>query len=425
MSYSHIPGRRVSLRAAAVLALAPLLAGCRPDALWSPDGSKLALDVRGRIVTMDVGTRKFRQLTRGPLTTFNPAWSADGTRLACFRAALKQQEITSLSLVALDPTTGKETVMVPKIPLAGKKQGGAAIQMGGVLEIAQEALSIAWSPDGSKVVYTALSGEDPTVWIAGADGGNPRQLVQGKGAMRPSWSPDGNWIAYYGMSKPKQPEPAPGAEAQPAAPESDPPSLEVIQPDGSGARVVWDGRGEMMPAPFGPDPQWTPDGKNLLIVAESSKKDSGPVQDTCELWSVSVENGEHSKLGGVAGPSIFVNLAGGRAAYFTGKKEDKNPTLGILFPPAEGRSVGELVSPQQRKGGGGRTEVDTIPVPSLSPDGKWVVVPFVPKTGQPILLMQPTGGGKTQYVPMPLAAEAPAAKKPVKKPVPKAKPRRR
>jgi TolB protein len=64
---------------------------------------------------------------------------------------------------------------------------------------------VAWSPDGTKIVYTRSKSSDwygvPTddvaIWIAAADGSQPRMLVQGNGwYWLPHWSPDGAWIIY-------------------------------------------------------------------------------------------------------------------------------------------------------------------------------------------------------------------------------------
>jgi Tol biopolymer transport system component len=68
------------------------------------------------------------------------------------------------------------------------------------------AASPAWSPDGSKVVYTSLpaSGDyySGQLVIANADGSSPEPLFsepQPRGMLSPAWSPDGTQIAFvYG-----------------------------------------------------------------------------------------------------------------------------------------------------------------------------------------------------------------------------------
>ena len=49
------------------------------------------------------------------------------------------------------------------------------------------------SPDGERIAFTALD----RLWVAGADGGNPRRLTGDERSEHfPAWSPDGEWIAY-------------------------------------------------------------------------------------------------------------------------------------------------------------------------------------------------------------------------------------
>ena len=50
-----------------------------------------------------------------------------------------------------------------------------------------------WSPDGHQFLYTVCDAQGCTLWLADADGSNPRALTRGQLA---SWSSDGKRIAY-------------------------------------------------------------------------------------------------------------------------------------------------------------------------------------------------------------------------------------
>jgi dipeptidyl aminopeptidase/acylaminoacyl peptidase len=56
-----------------------------------------------------------------------------------------------------------------------------------------------WSPDGSRIAYTGLTGGDNwDIWVSQVSGGPPVNLTSDyDGAdMHPSWSPDGSQIAF-------------------------------------------------------------------------------------------------------------------------------------------------------------------------------------------------------------------------------------
>lgn len=59
--------------------------------------------------------------------------------------------------------------------------------------------SPAWSPDGKRIAFVSdRDGSDfGNVFVAGADGSNPRRLTDdGLGKTGVTWSPNGRWIAY-------------------------------------------------------------------------------------------------------------------------------------------------------------------------------------------------------------------------------------
>ena len=56
----------------------------------------------------------------------------------------------------------------------------------------------AWSPDGTRLVYTVSTNGVSTLWIMNADGSAKRQLTTGANgsAFDPAWSADGQQIAF-------------------------------------------------------------------------------------------------------------------------------------------------------------------------------------------------------------------------------------
>ena len=130
-----------------------------------------------------------------------------------------------------------------------------------------------WSPDGNHLAYTRFDFRDVTckgcpgsIWIADADGRNPRLLVPGDernlgSAIAPSWSPDGTRI-LFARTGPTTP---PGLWVVPTA-GGTPTKLSI-----SGYYASW-GPTRIAWVDFGTNPEslWTasPDGSNRQKVAE-------------------------------------------------------------------------------------------------------------------------------------------------------------
>ena len=63
-----------------------------------------------------------------------------------------------------------------------------------------DVVNVAWSADGTRVVYHYSLDGDP-MFVADQTGGNPHQLLAGQPGMHhhyPAWSPDGKWIYFAG-----------------------------------------------------------------------------------------------------------------------------------------------------------------------------------------------------------------------------------
>ena len=107
-----------------------------------------------------------------------------------------------------------------------------------------------WSPDGTRVVFTAAKGNssklgtDAAVYVANADGSNAHPITPTGAVSNTQWSPSGEWIAY---------------DATNQAGDRD---IYVVRPDGTARhRVTNAGDGLNSLAPL-----WGPDGTWILFT---------------------------------------------------------------------------------------------------------------------------------------------------------------
>ncbi len=144
--------------------------------VWSPDGTRIAfasnrdgLGTNIWVVPFAGGTPvKFTQATG-----MSPDWSSDGARIA----------FTSYS--------GTTDISVMNADGTGQTRITSA---SGVWESEP-----VWSPDRTKIAFTAASGGPSQIWVMNADGTNPVQLTgltDGGMSYNPAWSPDGTKIAF-------------------------------------------------------------------------------------------------------------------------------------------------------------------------------------------------------------------------------------
>jgi len=106
-------------------------------------------------------------------------------------------------------------------------------------QLLTQASSPAFSPDGSLIAYYHWN---DGIYIANADGTNPRKILGESNAKYLAWSHDGKWIAF---------------SSQPSLQENSPINIDAIRVDGSGRRIIVVG---------GTQPTWSPDDKQIAFA---------------------------------------------------------------------------------------------------------------------------------------------------------------
>ena len=158
---------------------------------WSPDGGTLAYvaEVDGYrqlfLRTMESGNE--RRISRDPTDHIQPQWSADGQRLAYVKASSSRTKLEPSDLNGWYSSGGNIWTLDVE---AGSDE----------TRLIDDAFNPAYSPDGQQIAYdTRLAGAH-RIWLAEANGRNPRQLTSDSSEAvvhtTPRWSPDGFRVAF-------------------------------------------------------------------------------------------------------------------------------------------------------------------------------------------------------------------------------------
>lgn len=186
----------------------------------SPDASQVAFtSYKGgfpSVMIVDLAGGWERELSDTPGTSFSTAFSPDGRRIALVMSFLGNPEVFVTDLSSNSAFCITDTTGVPSSPSWHPKGGqllfssddGRGPQLfvspinekgGGTPQLWSAGYGFCtdpeFSPDGSRVAFTARSGGETEVVVKAFPTGRARVVAKG-GARHPSWSPNGRYLVY-------------------------------------------------------------------------------------------------------------------------------------------------------------------------------------------------------------------------------------
>jgi serine/threonine protein kinase len=173
---------------------------------------------------------RLMRLTTGPANDFSPAISPDGKWVAYMSDARGVVDVWVKFVTGGDPvnlTASTDLDVAPQIDSGGLSispdgsliafnaapHGSAASAIGTWVlpaplggaprKMLDSGRAARWSPDGRRIAFIVQGGSGgDAIWVADADGANPRELAPKRGGMHkhwPAWSRDGRYI-YFNYS---------------------------------------------------------------------------------------------------------------------------------------------------------------------------------------------------------------------------------
>ncbi len=257
-----------------------------------------------------------RAVTAGlPVRAFQPAWSADGNRLAFANVIVESGGIWVIGAdgSGARPVTTQSTDASPAWSPDGRtiafvrrpandrfdrlhvvNDDGTGVRVV-TADASVHVEDPEWSPDGTRIAFS----DGGNVYVVNADGTGLRKLTGAgtpgelRGGRYPSWSPDGSRLIFAALSE-----------------------IRVIGSDGTGNRVLVDGFREVW------EVSWSPDGSRIAFVNDAG----GELQE--ELFVMNADGSDVIRVG----VDTETTLDWGPAAAAP-------PPPAALPPPQVGRTV--------------------------------------------------------------------------------------
>ena len=218
---------------------------------WSPDGTKVAVELGSRSYVMDTDKTVLKQLGNPDKWSSSPTFDPDSNSVvfASFDT-FEGTEETGWGLYSTDLDTG-DTKM-----------------------IAKDGFQPLYNPNGEELVFIGLYGNknENRLTMVREDGTGQAPVVE-TGSLQNEFQFDktGDRLVYqtYGEEKPE---------------------LRILQRDWGRDHAITDGQGGEF---WDRSPQWSPDNKKVLFERHGRNLEGKRI---VELWTVDMESGEESKI---------------------------------------------------------------------------------------------------------------------------------
>jgi Tol biopolymer transport system component len=250
---------------------------------WSADGTKLAYSSKqggtGGIFIVNADGTGTQRVT-SDVNDGEPTWSPDGTKLAFIHVSNGRRRVVTSNLDG-----SGLTVVTPNLDRS--------------LDDPE------WSPDGTRIAFSDFA----DVYVVNTDGSNLVDLTADAGqpsrADNPTWSPDGSKLAYtYNIS-----------------------SIKTVAPTGGAATTLGSNLGEVW------EISWSPDGTKIAYIADVN----GPLQE--ELFTMNANGTNIVRTGIDVATTLDWGVAGAAPAVpppVTGVNVNVAPAGGTVLVRLKG-----------------------------------------------------------------------------------------